>query len=384
MKSVIQVNNSKTWFYTKNWLPILCLFGYAGIGMYAYLNDFISLDFKLLAGLGVTLFTFKLFQERQYSFFYSGLTIFCGVLLVFCPLRTLLYLTLWFGILALAESISGNIGYLPLFFVVLISPVFDYFSVSLGFPIRLKITELAGILLNQVGFRAGVSGNIIHLKTSNFSVDEACMGLHLLQTALLIGLLMMGFEKRRTEKNLSFGAYLLLFSIILCLTVFCNLIRICALVIFNIPPENIWHEAIGILCFVIYVVLPSAWLVRLFYQKFSQEISTKTQKNTIYKQNFSSFLQVILMLFIAFQVWQLSHKNPNNQGITADFSLKGFNKSLVKNNVLKFENENNLIYLKPIPAFYSAEHSPMICWQGSGYVFTAIHEKILNGTHIYT
>ncbi|MBC8109572.1 MAG: hypothetical protein H7Y04_00780, partial [Verrucomicrobia bacterium] len=24
------------------------------------------------------------------------------------------------------------------------------------------------------------------------------------------------------------------------------------------------------------------------------------------------------------------------------------------------------------------------CWQGSGYVFTAIHEKILNGTHIYT
>ena len=40
--------------------------------------------------------------------------------------------------------------------------------------------------------------------------------------------------------------------------------------------------------------------------------------------------------------------------------------------VLKFSNDTSLIYVKPIPHFYSAEHNPLICWNGSGYHFKKI------------
>ena len=55
--------------------------------------------------------------------------------------------------------------------------------------------------------------------------------------------------------------------------------------------------------------------------------------------------------------------------------LKDFNCSLEEHGVLKYTNEKLLIYLKPATSFYSADHSPLICWKGSGYNFD--NEKII-------
>ena len=48
-------------------------------------------------------------------------------------------------------------------------------------------------------------------------------------------------------------------------------------------------------------------------------------------------------------------------------SLKGFEKSVASTNIIKLENDSVLIYIKPPVGFFGADHSPKICWSGSGY-----------------
>lgn len=53
------------------------------------------------------------------------------------------------------------------------------------------------------------------------------------------------------------------------------------------------------------------------------------------------------------------------------------------NGITQFRSDKALIYSKKIPTFYSAEHSPYICWKGSGYTFTSVEEKTVAGALIY-
>jgi exosortase N len=50
--------------------------------------------------------------------------------------------------------------------------------------------------------------------------------------------------------------------------------------------------------------------------------------------------------------------------------------------VIKFEKAGALVYIKPSP-FYCPEHDPMICWQGSGYVFSKIKKELIDGRQVY-
>ena len=59
-------------------------------------------------------------------------------------------------------------------------------------------------------------------------------------------------------------------------------------------------------------------------------------------------------------------------------------KTIEKDGILKYKNDVILVYLKPIPGFYAAEHSPLICWQGSGYIFGQVKSMLINDIEIYT
>jgi hypothetical protein len=50
----------------------------------------------------------------------------------------------------------------------------------------------------------------------------------------------------------------------------------------------------------------------------------------------------------------------------------------------KFSNEDILIYVKPIPEFFSGEHTPLLCWQGSGYEFEKIANNSVGDKNIYS
>ena len=51
--------------------------------------------------------------------------------------------------------------------------------------------------------------------------------------------------------------------------------------------------------------------------------------------------------------------------------------------VQKLTKKDVLIYIKPPVKPYQLEHSPTICWQGSGFKFHQIEERLFHGTDIY-
>ncbi len=62
-----------------------------------------------------------------------------------------------------------------------------------------------------------------------------------------------------------------------------------------------------------------------------------------------------------------------------------FSKKYLAHGVVQYSSDSLLIYVKPIRGFFSSEHTPLICWEGSGYRFSESGEQILaDGRRIYT
>ena len=59
------------------------------------------------------------------------------------------------------------------------------------------------------------------------------------------------------------------------------------------------------------------------------------------------------------------HPTPN--AISLDYFAQDFSSSIENHEVIKLSNDDFLIYVKPAVNFYAADHSPLVCWKGSGY-----------------
>ena len=166
------------------------------------------------------------------------------------------FLTIVFGSLFLVESTIGKTGYYAMFLLLIISPIFNYFNNAIGFPIRLWLSELAGRVIQAVGKKTEVIGNLIIVNGSEFSVDPACAGLQMMATSFIIGLFVLAYYQKKRAKPFS----LLFVLSILCgtfvLNVIANLIRIVLLVLFDIKAESGFHDIVGICCLLLYVLFP--------------------------------------------------------------------------------------------------------------------------------
>ena len=90
---------------------------------------------------------------------------------------------------------------------------------------------------------------------------------------------------------------------------------------------------------------------------------------------------------IYFSIFEINDKKSLNK--TTNFTIKNLEnnrcpKTILPDGIVKYENEEILAYIKPILGFYAAEHSPLICWQGSGYTFGEVKLDTINGLEIYT
>ncbi len=261
-----------------------------------------------------------------------------------------------------------------------------YISNAFSFTIRIWLGEVAAAVLTFMGIAAKASGNIIEFDGSEFAVDQACAGLHMLSMSLIICLFMIAHCQRQTVKQLNFVQMVLLLCITFVLNIVCNLCRIMLLVLFKIPPGNVFHDITGIICLLVYVILPLLWLCKIYLER-----SVQIEKNPRAYQIIRLVPDVLrypivhLLFAAALIIITLNLKtmdalsNKAADGVT----LKGYNKELLESGVIKFENAAALVYLKPTP-FYGPEHNPMICWQGSGYSFTAIRKGLMAGREVYS
>jgi exosortase N len=313
-------------------------------------------------------------KSKRFAF----VAVFFTLLSFAAPVKTAVYLSCGAAILFLFESAFGKINFASCIVLIVMSPVFEYATTIFSFPLRLEITEIAGSLLQLGSQGIEVHGNTISSSANEFSVDPECMGLYMLEVSILIGVMMSSVYAMKFRRRITFAGYLLMLATILLLNLVANLFRIIMLVQFRILPSSILHELIGLACLLVYIILPAGFLIRKLVKSGQPVTLNPGQK----EYAVSPWWNVALIVALFVCVSQVN--NSGEQGVLVELPAKdGYQSRRLESGVFQLNSSARLVYIKPIKNFYSIEHNPMICWQGSGYVFQEIAVGNSTGRDIY-
>ena len=341
---------------------------------YQKLAFYVSFDFNFLLLLLVLPFVLKK-QDSSKSIRYGVVAIALLVLYPFMQLSSVFFFALICAVFFIYEYQYGKLSSIPLFLVIVVSPVALFLSEVVGFEIRLWLTKIAASVLQFLNSGYNYSGNLILIGENEFHVDSECMGLKMVLLSMFITLVFITYHQRKKNKQIGllFIVFALLASYIL--VIISNLARIIVITLFQSPPGTFSHELIGVMCFIIYVVIPLWYLVRILPAG-----NKKHSKEKLAKPNKYVFISVTIVLLLFFSFYRFTDIGKKDHGkhetVSLDYFSDEFSSSVEDHNVLKLTNEDFLIYIKPAASFYSADHSPIICWKGSGYKVT--REQIID------
>jgi exosortase N len=349
------------------------------LGLPTYIDAF---SVNTILGITAIIFTWQGTATGNRIF---GWRVAAGILLLlyhWVPSKFILYITIGISIFSLMETMAGKAGRLALVCLIFMSPLCEYFVNVFGFPIRLKLTQIAGHILHSMDSGYHTEGNTLLKGTAEFSVDTACMGLHMLISSLLTGMILLGIYQRRLNKKLSpiyLGGIALTIFI---LNLFSNLVRIISLVEFHVMPENEMHSAIGLACFVIYVLLPSVILMKYMVRRFGKMHEWQTVNFEVSPKLIR--IQIALLIVIFPIVIAGKDRSMNYYLAAGTVKVPGYRIENLPDAIVKLSTEKGLVYLKPIMGFYSSDHQPAMCWKGSGYVFKKLEATNVDGQMVYT
>lgn len=278
--------------------------------------------------------------------------------------------------------------------LILLSPGLRYFSALFSFPIRLQLSSWSGYLLRLAGFSVQTEGNVLLKDGVEMAVDPACMGLQLTGVSLLLGLFFLIWQERQAQKSISFGWVVSYAVFVFGLTVLCNLFRIMLLVTFGSLPGTAAHEGIGLACVAVYAWLPAWLMAHWLFNRFGN--SLPGEPTTTPKQGFDWGRQpiwgiVVLVFGVGILVMTSQSNDPavnlcqRMQSLPIGWQKYGADCSCktLSNGIVQVSKPGTLIYLKPQPDWFSADHSPMTCWRGSGYELQRVRETTLDGHPAY-
>ncbi|MEO6283101.1 MAG: exosortase N [Dyadobacter sp.] len=364
----------------KEWL--LYFIGYAALIISLLANGYLIADSTFLIGTGLLAFIICMLPARGKSLRLLLVVMLFFIGSFFIQELTFRYLTLLFAILFTIESLYSKTSPLIFWILIIISPLFKYLSEVFTFPIRLQLSEWAGKLLQIANFPVTVTGNVIQVNGTDFRVDPACMGLQMTGFSLLAGIFLLVHYQRSSRKELPLLMNTLLMILVFGLNILSNLMRIIMLVIFKIAPENPIHDIVGVLCLLLYVWIPVSLLARYLFKRYGRLVSERPIVVFRWK-SMISVLNCMILLGCGYLIFQEKKINISSAKNPIISPAGEYNSSVLRNGIIRFRNDSALIYVKPIPAFYSTDHSPVTCWKGSGYEFTNIREENFAGRRIY-
>jgi exosortase N len=349
-------------------------------GIIAFPVAFLTRSNELI-GICLLPFVINIHNGKRLNHLFLLLLILFGIAAFVYGVRMFYFFALAFYILWLVEMFIGRINTLTIFLLAFMSPFFSQVSAILGFPIRLQLSQLAGILLECIGLDIQIDGNMLLLDGAVFTVDDACMGLNMLAISMLMGVFILAFHSKSERKSLRLNFLALFFFSGLLFNVIANLFRIVILVLFKIPPENPLHEVIGILCLLVYVLIPLYLLGQWMVFKYGGSSATYVNKISIH--TLGKFALIMVAVSILATGIRLNEMRTQSVPQHANVRLPGFDATEINDGVTKLVNNSVLVYVKPIPEFFTGEHTPLLCWKGSGYTFKSIGKTKINGKEIY-
>ncbi len=337
---------------------------------------------NVLIGAALIPFVFYANDRQRFNYFYLICVLISGFLAFYYEIRICYFFAMALFILFLTELLVGTVDKLVLFLLIFMSPFFQILAVIIGFPIRLKLSAWAGNLLTLIGFDVQVQGNMMLMNGSSFSVDDACMGLNMLAFSLLFGVFALAYQSKQTRLRISIAPISLFFFSVFVFDVLCNLLRILILVFFKIPAENPMHEIIGLLCFALYVILPIHFLSKWIIRKYGKGVSS-AERISPFTRTYKLLISTLAFGLLVVGIHIYFKKETGSKVSHVSAALPGFKTEKMKDGITQLSNEQLLIYLKPIPEFFTAEHTPLICWMGSGFHFEGIRKKTIKGHEVY-
>lgn len=359
-------------------LPLILCLCYIFITLRLF-SMYLVWDLTLIIGLAIVPYVYSI-EKGVISIRFLIPALLFTLLAIVIPAKSTLFFSLVFTMLMLLESYMGKVNLLFSFILILISPFFKFLSDTLSFPLRLWLSSIVAETMTFFGMDALSTGNIIIMKGYEFYIDQACAGLNMLNVSLMICIFILAFHQKKTGTKLPFLAITGLLLSTLSFNIIANFFRILTIVIFKIIPGTAMHDMAGMLSLIVYVILPLIAICGPFTKWLGRSgDNTKETKNVPLKKPALHLILFgcIIFIFMSFDKKRdIKHDNKNS-------SLNGYKKTPLENNVLKFENKEALIYMKPTP-FYAPEHNPMICWKGSGYEFQFIKKEVIMGKEIYS
>ncbi len=288
----------------------------------------------------------------------------------------------------------------PLACALLVNPFLRYFDALAGFELRLWLTDTVGEILLLFGNEVEVVGNVLWLSGQPFSVDAECVGIYLMLTGLAVSVLCLALAEHQSKRVFRWPIIGVVIVCSFAAVVAANLMRILTLVVTGWGPEHAFHGPVGLLAFAGYVLLPvalgSRWLAKQYFATSPAAVSNKIQQGLQGGSGLSpkpklrmspvlwkfTRLTMVMLLAIGLVVFQ-AHRDVH-QTSEAN-ALFGLDPASQANGVFGYSFADAIVYVKPVPAFYHAEHSPTICWRGSGYQFSQIERKALpQGGEVFT
>jgi exosortase N len=345
------------------------------------------LSSNVLIGLCLFPFCFFLNGSERFNFVYFVLVISFALLTAFFHHKIFYFLTILFFITFVVELLKGKVNTLVVFLIAFMSPVFLQVSVTIGFPVRLWLSGLAGNILLAMGANITVDGNAIVSSGETFTVDEACMGLNMLAISLLMGVLVIIHRYRQSGKTLKFLSLLLFFTFLFGLNVISNLFRIIVLVIFRVFPAQPMHDGVGILCMLLYVVVPlyflSGWFVMKFGAVTPAVSASYVERSRTLRVRMPYAFTLLLAICFAGLGFTIDPEKKEAATAHAEVYLPGFKTDFIHKGITKLSNEELLVYIKPIQQFFTGEHTPLFCWQGSGFEIAKVKTTKVDDSTIY-
>jgi exosortase N len=348
-------------------ISMLALHQYIIIGSSAFVLGVLALPFIIRSVPG-----------KGKSNRYGWISLLFCVLAIAMPVKTLLYFSICFTLVWLRESCYGKTSILLPVLIIVSSPAFQYLMSIVSFPIRLQLTAIAGQIFRLIGYDMKVEGNILVYEGNEFSVDPACMGLNMLVASLLLGMMLVSYYQADQKKHVKMISLLAYLTCILLLNMTGNLFRIVLLVRFQILPGTISHDIGGILCLIVYVIIPSALLARMIVRKSAYINSAPTIHSS------PAALQILMFVGIGLIAFRVHSSDTFHHFELPRTQITGYTMNSYQPGIVKLESKTSLVYIKYIRGFYDADHNPAICWTGSGYKFEKLQEEKIGPYKFFT
>ncbi|MEM7660200.1 MAG: archaeosortase/exosortase family protein, partial [Bacteroidota bacterium] len=216
------------------------------------LTQTVEVNFQFLVGLLLFPLLLKTHRPGETSLRYVWLAGLCLAGFFLLEIRSLLLIALGAAILLIYEVFRGKTSWAPLAVLLLMSPVSMYLSRVLTFSLRLKMSAVAGRVFELMQLPVEVQGNFFRVSGEGFSVDPECLGLHSMITGLYLVIIVLSLTRPKGHPPLKASWSLALLLLGCLLQLFVNQIRIISLVWLKAPAGDWTHDAIGLMCLVLY------------------------------------------------------------------------------------------------------------------------------------